>query len=154
MTVLNPTHQPMYRSTNPVFTARVNAFFHRILYLVYRPRARRSNVQGEVPVTHISDASTFGPPSSSTLPTKITESRHDLARQLQRLLPPTCNWLSSSDVRIIDTTPFSSGGFAEVWKGSVQGLTVAVKSLRCYSSTEIDPAEVGIVSPHLPAHLI
>lgn len=106
-----------------------------------------------MPVTHLSDASPYGSSSGSTLPTKVTQSRHDLAQQLRPLLPPTCNWLSSSDVCIIDTTPFSSGGFAEVWKGSVQGLIVAIKSLRCYSSTEIDPAEVRIVSPHLPAHL-
>ena len=49
-------------------------------------------------------------------------------------------------VEIVDTAPFASGGSSEVWRGTFQGRPVAVKSLRCYSSPEFVPAEIGIVS--------
>ena len=96
-------------------------------------------------------------PPDSTLPSTLIEHErknyHELAQPLHRLLPQACNRLESSDVRITDRTPFSLGGFSEVWHGSLQGLRVAVKSLRLYSSPEFDPAEVGIVSPRQsPVH--
>lgn len=132
--------------------ARMNAFFLcHFFHFLYRPRMRRAKPQGEkVQTPHSADPSSFQPPQASTLPSKAVqhESRtyYDLAQRLRQLLPPNCNWLGSNDIRIIDTTAFSSGGFSEVWHGSLQGLAVAVKSLRCYSTPEFDPAEVGIVS--------
>lgn len=149
---VEPFPSTMHRSTKSTFTAKVNGFFlYCFLNLIYRPRTRRSNVQEETPITHFSDASSSGPPPDSTLPTNVTQSCYDLAQQLRQSLPPTCNWLLPGDVQVIDTTPFSSGDFAEVRKGSVQGLIVAIKSPRCYWSPKIDPAEVGNVGPFLPA---
>lgn len=96
------------------------------------------------------DAPSSTSPSGSTLAvTVIQHGRkcyYNLAQRLRQLLPSSCKWLESDDVQITATTAFSSGAFSEIWKGSLQGSPVAVKSLRCYSSPEFDPAEVGIVS--------
>lgn len=73
-----------------------------------------------------------------------------LAQHLHKLSPPDLCRLPSGDVRITDTAPFASGGFSEVWRGLFQGRQVAVKSFRCYSSSEFNPAEVAIVSLHHP----
>ena len=40
-----------------------------------------------------------------------------------------------------------------MWRGSLHGVAVAVKSLRYYSSPELDPAEVGLVSLP-PVHIV
>jgi len=125
----------------------------------FRPRATKSKVPGEeVPITTRPADTPFLSPSGSTLPLKPaqygSQCYYDLARRLRQLLPPTLNWLSSDDVRIIDATPFSSGTSSEVWNGLLQDKPVAVKSHRCYSSTESEPAEVGLVSLHQSARLL
>ncbi|KAF9793040.1 kinase-like domain-containing protein [Thelephora terrestris] len=96
--------------------------------------------------------STIPPPprytTASTARPEVTQhnaqSYHELAQRLQRLSPPESNWYGPGSVQIVDAAPFASGGFSDVWKGTFQNRTVAVKSLRCYSSPEFDPAEVGI----------
>jgi len=96
------------------------------------------------------DASPAVSPPDSLLPSATIlherQDYHELARRLLPLLPAACNRLESNGVLIIDACPFSSGSFSDVWQASSQGLPVVVKSFRCYSSSEFDPAEVGIVS--------
>ncbi|KAF9654070.1 kinase-like protein [Thelephora ganbajun] len=116
---------------------------------LYRPRNRRAGPRREkIPTTYSSDATPFRSPPDSTRPSKPnqheSQSYYDLAQRLRRLLPLTFVWLGLGDIQFIATTPFSSGGFSEVWQGSLQGSLVAVKSLRCYSSLEFNPAEIGL----------
>ena len=124
-----------------------------ILRLSPKHRARRSKVRDKgIPIMQ---AAATSPRLSSTIPTPPsivaqngTASYYSLAQRLQKLLPPNLNVLGVGDVQITEAAPFSSGGFSDVWKASLQGRLVVVKSLRCYSSPEYDPAEVGIVSFH------
>ena len=118
----------------------------------FRPRAnlRRTKTEGKKATPCSADSPSFRSPPASVLPSNPAqhepEGYYDLAVRVKHLSPPDCIWLQSDAVQITDTTAFSSGGFSEVWRGSFQDLPVAVKSLRCYSSPDFDPADVGIVS--------
>ena len=89
-------------------------------------------------------------PTASTLPTEATQNEpkffRNLAQRLQQHFPPSLNLLGFGDVRILDATAVASGSFSDVWRGSLRGRLVAVKSLRCYSSPEFNSAGVEIVS--------
>ncbi|KAF9793044.1 kinase-like domain-containing protein [Thelephora terrestris] len=102
-----------------------------------------------MPVTQLATSSQHSSTTGSIFPSEAiwndSKSYYELAQRLQKVLPPGLNRLGSGDIQIVDTQPFASGGFSEVWKGTLQGRPVAVKSLRCYSSPEFDPAKVGIV---------
>ena len=124
----------------------------RFFRLFLLRRARRSNARRAkgTPITESISASPPLSPTGSTFPSGAAQNDsrtyYDLAQRLQKLTPQNLNWLGPDDVQIIDTAPFASGGFCDVWKGSFQGRPVAIKSLRCYSSSEFNPAEVGMVS--------
>ena len=125
----------------------MSTFIIRVLSRLRRKRAKAKARQEKAsPV----DTSSSKPPSDSSLPsTTVLRGRqgyYELARRLRPLLPPACNYLEPDDISILDKGPFSSGSFSEVWRGSLQGLPIAMKSLRLYSSPEFNPAEVGIVS--------
>ena len=62
-----------------------------------------------------------------------------LAGRLRPSLPPGCRWLGQEDVRVTGTRPIDAGGFANVWVGEMDDLKVAVKSYRCYASTDHMP---------------
>ena len=135
---------PAMADTSPSVTllSRVKALLPRCFSRLF-PRRR----------TAIAQCNTVSPPLSSTSSTfpsgairNDSQSYYDLTKRLQKLSPPDLNWLGSDDVQIIDTAPFAAGGFSDVWKGTFKGRPVAVKSLRCYSSPEFVPAEIGIVS--------
>lgn len=133
-----------------------------LLEHIFRPlrlrRARRSKApSGEpcsVSITLTAEVSLPPSPTSPTHPFPTTIERGskrycDLAQRLHKHLPPTLNWLGPEDVQLVGATPFSSGGSSDVWEGSSKHALVAVKSLRCYSSSKSGPAEVGIVSFYL-----
>lgn len=121
--------------------AKANTFF--LCRLLRQPHTKKAKAQGEeTPLTPSAGALTSVPSPGL----KSAESLCELAKRLRPLLPQTCDWPPSDGIQVIDAAPFSSGSFAEVWKASVQGQIVVVKSLRCYSSPEFDPPEVGIVS--------
>jgi len=149
--VLNPFTSVFNRlATKRALVSRMSALFIlRVLSLLptRRTRVRREKV---VPTMHSADPSPSKSSSDSLVPsTTVVRERQDyyeIAQPLRPLLPAACNRLEPDDVLIIDTSPFSSGSFSDVWQGSLQGQLVAVKSLRLYSSPEFDPAEVGIVS--------
>ena len=153
---LVPQAQAMQsRSIKATLAAKVNVFvlFH-FFHLLHRPRTWRTRAQAqgeEVPITDFADAPVFASPPELIPPTQVVQDYYDLAQRLRQLLSPICSWLESEDVQIVDTTAFSSGGSADTWRGLVRGLPVAIKSLRCYSSPEFDPAEVGIVSHQVHA---
>ena len=122
------------------------------LFLFLQRSARRPEASGAkgMPVTQLATSSQHSSTTGSIFPSEAiwndSQSYYELAQRLQKVLPPGLNRLGSGDIQIVDTQPFASGGFSEVWKGTLQGRPVAVKSLRCYSSPEFDPAKVGIVS--------
>ena len=116
-------------------------------------RRREAGAEGrDLQAAHSAGASSFQSPPGSTLLSEAIrhepQNYYDLAQRYRQLLSLKCIWLGPDDVQITGTTAFSSGGFSEVWRGSLQGRDVVVKSFRCYSSPEFDPAEIGIVSPH------
>ena len=133
----------------------MNLSFIKFLRLLHRPRARK--LRNQAPVENPASTDSAVVSSYPTPPSNVIQHEHQayyhLAQRLQQLSPPGCNWLGPDDVQIIDTAPNSSGSISEIWRGSMKGLVIAVKSLRCYSSPEFDPAEVGIVSLHRPARL-
>lgn len=128
-----------------------------LLRLLPQRRTQRSKVRPfrdeGAPITQATVAASPHPSSTVPTPPSIVSqngatSYYSLAQRLQKLLPPNVDVLGADDVLILETTPFSSGGFSDLRKASIpfRGRHVAVKSLRCYSSPEFDPAEVGIVS--------
>lgn len=130
-----------------------------LLRLFHRPRARKAKNQAQEKKPASTDSVVFSsdrPPPCPTPSSNDIQHEHQdyyyLAQRLQQLSPPACNWLGP-DVQITDMTHISSGGISEIWKGSLKDRVVAVKSLRCYSSPEFEPAEVGIVSLHRYARL-
>ena len=128
----------------------VLGLFHLFHPVSYGREARIE--ERNMPTGHSTGASSFRSSPSSTLEHNEVQSYCDLAQRL-RLLTPDLNQLGLDDIQIIDTTAFASGSSSEVWQGSFQGSVVAVKSLRCYSNPEFDPAEVGIVSLTWPVRL-
>ena len=126
--------------------------FQHYLFHVRNPKTQSQGQGKEVITTHSTILSSNKPPQGSTIPSDIIWHGHNtyynLAQRLQQSLPPTCKWLGPGDIQIIGMTPISSGGYSEVWQGSLQGLLIAVKSFRCYSCPELDPKEVGVVSTH------
>lgn len=133
-------------------------FILRVLSLLRTWRWPKTKARREkVPTMHSANTSPSKSSPDSPAPSiTVLHERQDyceLAQRLHPLLPAACNRLESEDVLIIDKSPFSSGSFSEVWQGSLQGLLVAVKSLRLYASPEFDPAEVGIVSAYPSARL-
>ena len=69
-----------------------------------------------------------------------------LAQRLHPFLSPICNWLEEDDVQIAGGLPISAGGFADLWKGSLETRQVAIKSYRRYSS--FDLSRVFLVCVH------
>jgi len=148
---------PSLWSIKRTLTSRMFALF--ILRVLSRLRTKRTKAKArreKVPPMYSVDASSKSPPDSPLSSATVLRERRDyceLAQRLRPLLPLACNRLGSDDVLIIDTRPFSSGCFSEVWQGTLQGLLVVVKSLRFYASPEFDPAEVGVVSARTSAQL-
>lgn len=60
-----------------------------------------------------------------------------LAQQLHPFLSPICNWLKEDDVQIVEGRPTSAGGFADLWRGSLDTHQVAIKSYRRYLSFDL-----------------
>ena len=48
-------------------------------------------------------------------------------------LPSVCNRLEEGDVQMVESWPISAGGFADLWRGSLEGRQVAIKSYRYYT---------------------
>ena len=119
------------------------------LRLLYWPRTRRQKAREEEPTARSAHTSSFVTPPYSTLPSKAVQHEqqdyYDLAQRVRQLLPPSCNQVGPGDIQFLDAAPVASGGFSEVWRGSLRGLPVVVKSLRTYSSPEFNPGDVGIV---------
>ena len=41
-------------------------------------------------------------------------------------------------VTLIDSIPYASGGYADIWKGQVDGRPVGVKAFRTQAATDLD----------------
>ena len=73
-------------------------------------------------------------------PSALPEHLVDAVRRLKPFLPIRCEVLGQGDVKIIGSHPIDAGGFADVWRGERNdGTTVAIKSLRHYSSSSCLP---------------
>ena len=123
-------------------------FFLRVLSLPRTRRARAKTRGEKVPPMCSTDASPSESPPDSLLPSTTIPHEHqdyyELVRRLFSLLPAACDRLESDAVLVIDAGPFSSVSFSDVWRGSSQGLPVAVKSLWCYSPRNLIPLRSGL----------
>jgi len=64
----------------------------------------------------------------------------DAVRRLEPSLPIGCELLGHGDLKIVGSHPIDAGRFADVWVGEMNdGTTVAIKSLRYYSSSSCLP---------------
>jgi hypothetical protein len=61
---------------------------------------------------------------------------------LQVLLLNGCGWMKQGAVEIVGAHPVDAGGFADIWIGIMGDRTVAIKSHRCYLSSDNLPAHV------------
>jgi hypothetical protein len=66
----------------------------------------------------------------------------DLVLHLRPLLPDSCRWMEQGALEIIGAYPFAAGGIADVWVGIMGDRKVAIKSYRCYSSSNYLPTYV------------
>lgn len=82
-------------------------------------------------------------PSSLPTPcsncTLLSQSYAALAQSLRSSLPPSCNWLTLEDIKVVGVRPIDAGGSADVWMGEMGDRTVALKSYRCYLSSDLAP---------------
>lgn len=67
-----------------------------------------------------------------------------LAQKLRPSLSSICDWLAKDDIQIVGGRPVSAGGFADIWRGSLNAHEVAVKSYRRYLS--FNPPQVYLVN--------
>jgi len=99
------------------------------------------------------------PPFSPSTPSRVQsppspgddllyQSHFSLAQQLRPFLSPICNWLEGGDLRMAKGLPISAGGFADLWRGSLDNRQVAIKSYRRYLS--FDLSRVFLVCAHSP----
>jgi hypothetical protein len=144
------------KSPRKSFFLRMKIIFLNFLPHLLRPRSRRLEVSEDgAPITKPPDISRPLSPASSTLLQAQCESQgyHDPAQPPDKCSPSIIDWLRPRDIQLVGATPFSSGGSSDMWEGTSQGLLVAVKSIRCYSSPEFSPVDVGMVGSHQSARL-
>lgn len=102
-------------------------------------RSRRRSTSKQVAYRSPSPAfETQNPPS----PNDDHLCRHhlNLVRQAYpSLLSSTCNLLEEGDVHILEGFPVSAGGFADIWRGSLDNRRVAIKSYRRYLCMDSSP---------------
>jgi hypothetical protein len=60
-------------------------------------------------------------------------------QKLKPFLPTGYELLAHGDLEITGQLPIDAGGFADVWAGEWNGTLVAIKSYRCYSSSNCLP---------------
>lgn len=64
--------------------------------------------------------------------------KRDAVRQLRLSFPLTCTFLEPDDVKVVSNVPIGSGGFADIWEGTIDGRKVCQKSYRCYEYCDIE----------------
>ena len=115
----------------------------RLLKKLFNPRSSRGlpdPVGGsEEDQIHLRNAhrNSITPSQSSTTTDigsseSLRQSYWNLVFGLRPSFPPECSWLEPSDLRVIGKRAVAGGGFAEVWKGHLEGREVAIKSYRYY----------------------
>jgi hypothetical protein len=62
----------------------------------------------------------------------------EAVRQLCPSFPLTCTFLEPDEVKVVGDTPVGAGGFADIWKGTLDGRTVLQKSYRRYKYCDIE----------------
>ena len=72
----------------------------------------------------------------------------DLASKLRPSFPPTCTWLNPTDLQDIRDPPIDGGRFANVWRASLDGRAVAIKSYRCYTDFDCDRVRMVSYNKH------
>lgn len=99
--------------------------------------------------------SLFSPSTPSRVPSPPSpgddlshQSHFSLAQQLRPFFPPICNWLEEDDLQMAKGLPISAGGFADLWRGSLDNRQVAIKAYRRYLS--FDLSRVFLVCAHSP----
>jgi hypothetical protein len=72
-------------------------------------------------------------------PDALCEHLVELVCQLRPLLPGSCEWLDEGSLEVIGEYAIDVGGVADVWAGMIGNRKVAVKTYRCYSSSDYLP---------------
>lgn len=52
------------------------------------------------------------------------------------LMPSSCCFIDSEDVKLIGSCPVAAGGFADIWEATHDNRKVSLKSYRCYTSSD------------------
>lgn len=91
-----------------------------------------------------------------SLPPTEAESRReassDLLFRLRGSLPTDCERLDQGNLDVVGQFPVAAGGMADVWEGRIGQRKVAIKSYRCYSSSDRLPTDV--VSGSRPLYIL
>jgi len=69
-------------------------------------------------------------------PDALCEHLVGLVSHLRSLLPSCCKWLEQGSLEFVGEYPVDAGGTADVWAGKMGDRTIAIKTYRCYSSTD------------------
>lgn len=65
-----------------------------------------------------------------------------LLLRLQKSLPVDCKQLDRGTIEVVGPFPAAAGGIANVWEGRIGERKVAIKSYRCYLSSDRLPTDV------------
>lgn len=96
--------------------------------------------------TNVPDQSESFPPEIDQLlpadPGALCEDLVDLVRHLRPQLQDGCEWLEQGALEIVGEHPVDAGSVADVWVGMIGDRKVAIKSYRCYASSNYLPTYV------------
>jgi hypothetical protein len=117
------------------------------LRLIFHPKTLLEEVNVPPCTTNVPDQSESFPPDSIGQsfpidPDAQCEHLIDLVSHLQSLLPGSCEWLEQRALEVVGEHPVDAGGVADVWLGMMGNRKVAIKSYRCYSSSDYLPTYV------------
>lgn len=67
----------------------------------------------------------------------LCQHHSSLAQKLRPSSSSICRQLAGDDIHIVGERPVSAGGFADIWRGSLDTRQIAVKSYRRYLSFDL-----------------
>lgn len=141
-------HIPPTDMAQPVVHSRRSPFYPKALFSrlptylrrLSHPDTSLEGVGSPLPTTDVPDQFGSSPPGID--PGALCEHIVDLVHHLQSLLPSDCKWLEEGAIEVVGERPVDAGGFADVWVGMMENRKVAIKSYRCYSSSDYLPTYV------------
>ena len=107
----------------------------------------------DAPSTTTDALDQFGPLEIDIDPDTLRVHSFDLVLRLQESLPADCKWLDEATIQVDGEFPKAAGGTANVWVGIMGVRKVAIKSYRCYSSSDWLPNYV-VSYTRLSSHVL